>query len=163
VAAVAAEGIRTLAPALRRIVAAPDDLDARADALRGAWLGGAALAAAGTGLHHKLCHVLGGAFDLPHAETHAVVLPYVTAFNAPAAPEALERLRRALGSDDLFGLARDLGVPASLAELGMTEDQVELAAELAAAVAPPRPRPATADDLRTLLEHALRGDPPRAA
>jgi maleylacetate reductase len=162
VAAVAEEGARTLAAALRRVVEVPGDLGARTDALRGAWLAGSALAAAGTGLHHKLCHVLGG-LGLPHAEAHAVLLPHTAAFVLPAAPEAAERLRRALGADDpvaaLVRLERDLGLPTSLAELGLTDDELDPAARLAAASAPPHPRPATQDDLRALLGRAFSGAP----
>jgi maleylacetate reductase len=161
VAAIAGEGIRTLARALPRVAAEPGDLDARAEALRGAWLGGTALGAAGTGLHHKLCHVLGG-LGLPHAETHAVVLPYVIAFVAPAAPDALAPIARALETDDavaaLVALERDLDLPTSLADLGLREDQLDEAADLAAAAAPPHPRPPSRADLRAVLERALHGD-----
>jgi maleylacetate reductase len=77
----AAEGIRGLARSLPVVVRTKDHLEARADALLGACLAGSALNAASMGLHHKLCHVLGGSFNLPHAETHAVILPHATAFN----------------------------------------------------------------------------------
>jgi maleylacetate reductase len=96
----AEEGIRSLARALPGIIDNPHDREARADALYGAWLCGACLGAVGMALHHKLCHVLGGAFDLPHAETHTIVLPHAAAYNAPAAPDAMERIARALGVTD---------------------------------------------------------------
>ena len=73
------------------------DLAARSDALYGAWLCGTVLGAITMGLHHKLCHTLGGSFNLPHAETHTIVLPHALAYNAQAAPEAMQRIRRALG------------------------------------------------------------------
>ena len=76
----------------------PGDLDARSRALYGAWLGGVSLGAVGMALHHKLCHTLGGTFNLPHAETHTVVLPHAVAYNAAAAPEAMDRIARALGA-----------------------------------------------------------------
>ena len=85
----AEEGIRVLADGLPRVVARPDDLDARSDVLAGAYLAGASFAAAGSGIHHKICHVLGGAYDLPHAEMHTVILPHALAFNAPACPSAM--------------------------------------------------------------------------
>ena len=92
----------------------------------GLWLGASAFAVAGSGLHHKLCHVLGGTFDLPHARTHAVVLPHVLAFNAPGAPDAVARVARALGTDDavsgLRALADEHGIPRGLRALGMPED-----------------------------------------
>ena len=97
VSLMAEEGVGAFAAALPRIVADPGDREARADALYGAWLCGSCLGAVGMALHHKLCHVLGGSFDLPHAETHAVILPHAAAYNAPAAPEAMARLARALG------------------------------------------------------------------
>ena len=100
VSSVAEAGIRALATGLPGVVADGSDIDARSEALLGAWLAGSALAVAGTGLHHKICHVLGGAYGLPHAETHAVVLPHVLAFNAPAAPDAAERIAAALGAGD---------------------------------------------------------------
>jgi maleylacetate reductase len=93
-AVLAEEGIRALADALPRVVVAPGDLDARSCALYGAWLAGWVLGTAGMGLHHKICHVLGGAYNLPHAGTHSAVLPFVTAYNAPAAPAAMVRGRR---------------------------------------------------------------------
>ena len=93
----AEEGIRALARALPAIRRRSDDIDARADALYGAWLCGTVLGNVGMALHHKLCHTLGGSFNLPHAEVHTVVLPQAIAFNAPAAPEAMSRIERALG------------------------------------------------------------------
>jgi maleylacetate reductase len=95
--ALALEGARALNLALRGIVADPEDLDAREQALYGCYLAAVSFASAGSGLHHKICHVLGGTFDLPHAQTHATVLPYVLAFNAPAVPELATRLATALG------------------------------------------------------------------
>ena len=117
-------------------------------------------------LHHKLAHVLGGSFDLPHAETHAVLLPHAVAYNAPAAPEAMARLARALGGGDpaaaLFDLAGRLGAPRALRDIGMPEDGLDRAVE--AAVANPywNPRPLEAGALRALLADAWAGRPPRA-
>ena len=96
----AQEGIRTLAQALPKICAQPDDRAARTDALYGAWLSGICLGAVGMALHHKLCHTLGGSFNLPHAETHTVILPHALAYNAPAAPDAMARIATALGVRD---------------------------------------------------------------
>ena len=96
----AEEGIRAFAASLPRIVADPGDRDARTRAQYGAWLCGMCLATTTIALHHKLCHVLGGTFDLPHAETHAIVLPHATAYNAPATPEAMQKIARALGADE---------------------------------------------------------------
>lgn len=157
--AVAGEGIALLATGLRGSVREPRDLAAREAALRGAWLGGTALAVGGTGLHHKICHVLGGTFDLPHAEVHAIVLPFVVELYRGAAPRALARIATALEADDavsgLRELARDFGLRAGLADLGFRAEDIELAAELAAAVAPDLPAPVTAAEIRRLLEAAM--------
>ena len=125
----AEEGIRALGKALPAIVHDPRDKDARSDALYGAWLCGTVLANAEVALHHKLCHVLGGSFDLPHAETHAVILPYAAGFNAKATPEAMARVARALGASDaaqaLFDLDVAIGAPTALRDIGMPEDGLD--------------------------------------
>src|SRR5260221_8336558 len=118
----AEEGIRTMALGLRRVISAPNDLEVRSDCLYGAWLCGIVLGSVGIALHHKLCHTLGGSFNLPHAETHAVVLPHAVAFNASAAPEEMHRIGRALGAEGAaagcFDPAKALGRPRSLGHLG---------------------------------------------
>ncbi len=167
VSLMAEEAIRALARALPAIVAAPDDRAARSDALYGAWLAGACLGTVGMALHHKLCHVLGGTFDLPHAETHTVVLPHAVAYNAPAAPEAMARIARALGVQSaprgLYDLAQRLGAPIALADLGMSEAGLERAAEVAVASPYPNPRPLDRAGIRRLLDDAYRGRRPDAA
>ncbi|WP_300602509.1 maleylacetate reductase [Trebonia sp.] len=165
-AAFAAEGIRSLAEGLPRVVADPFDLDGREHALYAAYLSATAFASAGSGLHHKICHVLGGAYNLPHAQTHAVVLPYVLAFNAPAAPEAERRMAQAFGAsraiDGLQDLRRELDAPRALADYGFTEDAIPAAAEaILPAVPPTNPRPVTGQDLRRLLRAAWSGADPR--
>lgn len=164
VSLMATEGIRALAAALPSILARPGELDARATALYGAWLCGACLGNVTMSLHHKLCHVLGGSFDLPHAQTHAVVLPYVAGYNSAAAPDALADVAAALGTDDavagLRALARDVGAPTSLAELGFSESGIERAVELVTENPYANPAPVTPDRIRALLTAALRGDDP---
>lgn len=165
VSLMAEEGIRALASALPALVDRPRDRDARGEAQYGAWLCGTCLGAVGMALHHKICHALGGAFDLPHADMHSVVLPHVAAFNAAAAPEALGRVARALGATDagrgLFDLERRLGVPRGLREIGMPQDGVEHAVELITSSPYWNPRPVDAASLRPLLQRALDGDPPQ--
>ena len=164
VSLMAEEGIAALGRALPRIVATPSDRDARGDALLGAWLCGTCLGAVSMSLHHKLCHVLGGSFDLPHAETHAIVLPHVVAYNAEAAPQAMRRIAQALGTPDaalgLFDLQRRLNVPLALADIGMPEDGIDLAAELATRNAYANPRSLDRAALRELLARAWRGEAP---
>jgi maleylacetate reductase len=161
---IAEEGIRALAGSLPEIVEQADHLEARSNALYGAWLGGVSLGSVGMALHHKLCHTLGGTFNLPHAETHTVVLPHATAYNASAAPEAMDRIARALGArsaaDGLYDLAASLGAPVSLQALGMTRDQLDRAADLAVQNAYYNPRPITRDGIRSLLEDAFDGRRP---
>ena len=160
----AEEGARALHRGLPGAVADPGDLAARSDALLGAWLAGTALAAAGIGIHHQLCHLLGGAYRLPHAELHAVVLPHAVHFVAPAARPQLARLAGSLGVDDVAGgiwdLGRRLGTPASLAELGLAEAELDRAATQAVAKVVQTPRRAGVTELRGLLEAAWQGHRP---
>ncbi|MFI5797840.1 maleylacetate reductase [Streptomyces sp. NPDC051677] len=165
VSLMAEEGVRAMTGALPRVAADPADLDARGSALYGAWLCGAVLGTTTMGLHHKVCHVLGGAFGLPHAETHTVVLPYVLAHNAPAAPEAMTALGRALDTDDaphaLWHLSDRLGAPRSLARLGLNEADLTVAAHAAAGQAYPNPRPVTVAGVLDILRAAYEGDRPQ--
>ena len=161
----AEEGMRVLASGLPLAVAAPADLAGRSDALLGAWLAGAVLAVAGVGIHHRLCHLLGGAYGLPHAELHAVLLPHTARLMTPAVPAEMARVAAALGVADaaggLWDLARRLGAPAGLAELGLSEAELDRVAELAAAKLGDGPRPPGERELRALLDDAWRGRRPR--
>jgi maleylacetate reductase len=166
-AALAAEGIRALAEGLPKVVADPSGIDGREHALYAAYLSAVAFASAGSGLHHKICHVLGGAYNLPHAQTHAIVLPYVLAFNGPAAPDAEHRIATAFGTnraiDGLEDLRRELGAPHALRDYGFAEDAIPAAAEAILPVVPPgNPRPVTVADLERLLRAAWSGADPRA-
>ncbi len=169
IALMAEEGIRACAAALAPLQADPHDLPARSDALYGAWLCGTVLGAITMGLHHKLCHTLGGSFNLPHAETHTVVLPHALAYNAAAAPQAMARIARGLGVADgtdaataLHRLARAHGAPTSLAALGLPESALDRAADLAVQTPYPNPRPLERAALRALLQRAYDGAPPAA-
>src|SRR5882672_2044694 len=161
----AEQGIAALASALPLIAADSRNLDARSDALFGAWACGNCLGTVGMSLHHKLCHTLGGSFDLPHAETHAVILPHAAAFNQSAAPKALARAARALGADKagtgLFDLAESLGAPTSLKAIGMSESDLDQAAEIATSAPYWNPRPVDRDAIRALLDDAYHGRRPR--
>jgi maleylacetate reductase len=163
----AQESIRTLAHALPKICARPDDRAARTDALYGAWLSGICLGAVGMALHHKLCHALGGSFNLPHAETHTVILPHALAYNAPAAPDAMTRIATALGVPEaalgLYDLARKLAAPASLREIGMPESGIDQAADLAVKNPYWNPRTIEREAIRELIARAWRGDAPQTS
>ena len=162
----AEEGIRNLARALPRIQHRPDDIEARTEALYGAWLCGCCLGAVGMALHHKLCHTLGGTFNLPHSETHAAILPHAVAYNASADPQAMSRIARALGAGDaaggLFELAGKIGVRRSLKEIGMREDHIDLAADLAVTNPYWNPRRVERDAVRGLIARAWAGAAPLA-
>jgi maleylacetate reductase len=163
-APLAAEGIRALAHALPIVVSQGDDLEARGEALYGSWLAGMALAAASMGIHHKLCHMLGGSFNLPHAEVHAVILPHAAAYNRDAAPAAMKTIAAALGVKDapqgLFDLAKRLGAPVALKDIGMPADGLDKAAQLASDSPYRNPRPIERAAVRQLLEDAFEGKRP---
>jgi alcohol dehydrogenase class IV len=163
----AEEGIRALADALPCIMATPGDREARNQALYGAWLCGVCLGTVGMALHHKLCHTLGGTFDLPHAETHTIVLPHALAYNAPLVPDAVARIARAIGATDpaqgLYDLARRLDAKLALRDIGMPESGIDRAAELAVTNAYWNPRPLELSAIRDLIAHAWSGAAPVAS
>ncbi|MGF9663182.1 maleylacetate reductase [Arthrobacter crystallopoietes] len=157
----AEEGVRALVRALPSIVENPADKDARSDALYGAWLCGATLGATTMSLHHKLCHTLGGTFNLPHAETHTVVLPYALAYNQDHAPQAMPALRRATGAENPAAYLRELSLklraPGSLRQLGLEEADIEKAVAIATKNPYSNPREVTEKGIRDLLTKALNG------
>jgi maleylacetate reductase len=159
-----AEGIRALARSLPVIVREPRSLPPRSDALYGAWLAGTVLGAVSIGIHHKLCHTLGGSFNLPHAEVHTVVLPHAVAFNSEAAGDAMRIVAEALGvksaARGLYDLAAAIGAPVALKDIGMPEDGLELAAELATQNPYANPRPVEYAAVLKLLEDAYAGTRP---
>jgi alcohol dehydrogenase class IV len=161
VSLMAEEGIRALAASLPVVVQFPDNLEARSQALYGAWLAGASLGAVSMGLHHKLCHTLGGTYNLPHAEVHTVLLPHATRYNAAAAPDAMRRIARALGTEDaaggLFDLAVAIGAKTALKEIGMRAADLDEAAEIATRNPYTNPAPITREGIRALLEDAYHG------
>jgi maleylacetate reductase len=164
VSMMAEDAIRAIARSLPEILKNPADLEARSQALYGAWLAGAVLGAVGMALHHKLCHTLGGTFNLPHAETHTIVLPHATAYNAQAAPEAMSRIARALGTESaaqgLFDLAKLLGAPVSLQAIGLEESDLDKAADIASQNPYYNPRAVTREGIRKLLQDAFEGRRP---
>jgi alcohol dehydrogenase class IV len=164
----AGEGIRALAHGIKAVVAEPGEVGGRSLTLYGAYLAGVCLAGAGTALHHRICHVLGGAFDLPHAELHTVVLPQVVAFLEPAAQPQLQRAVEALDlrrtselAGALFDLAQQTGAPSALSQIGLGEPDLDEATNLVLASDPPtQPRPIDRDELSALLSAALVGARP---
>src|SRR5262245_4697871 len=163
----AEQAIAAMGRALPKIVAEPRDREAREEALYGAWLCAVCLGSVGMALHHKLCHVVGGSFNLPHADTHTVILPYAMAYNAKAAPEADQAVARALGGSDgtsaLIALASKLDSPHHLKSLGMKESDIDVAADYAVQTPYWNPRPIERAPIRALIADAWAGNPPRAA
>lgn len=161
----AEEGIAALAGALPKIGATPNDPTVRSDALYGAWLCAVCLGTGGVALHHKLCHVLGGSFDLPHAETHTIVLPHALSYNAPAVEPAMVQLRRALKTDApaaaLYDLAQNGGAPSGLKDLGMPESGVDKAVDITLKNPYWNPRPFEADAIRDIIRAAWVGERPQ--
>ena len=157
----AEEGLAAIARALPGIVRQAGDIEARSQALYGAWLCGTVLGNVGMALHHKLCHTLGGSFNLPHAECHTIVLPHAMAYNAPAVPDAMARIARAIGAQDaaagLHDLARDNGAPVALRDLGMPEADLDRAADIAVSNPYWNPRPIERTAIRALLQNAWAG------
>lgn len=165
VSMMATQAIAALGRALPAIAHNPQDREGRTEALYGAWLCGICLGSVGMALHHKLCHVLGGLCNLPHADTHTVILPYAMAYNAKAAPEADHALAQALGGRDgtsaLLALAAKLDAPRDLKSLGMPEDSIDRAADLAVQNPYWNPRPIDRDAIRQLIADAWAGNPPK--
>jgi maleylacetate reductase len=156
-------GIRAFKRGLLRVISDPGDLAARQDTQFGAWLCGTVLAQVGMSLHHKLCHTLGGSFNLPHAETHAVLLPHSAAYNAEAASEALAPVVEIFGGSvggGLYDFAASLGAPLALRSLGIVERELDLAADLAVRNPYWNPRPIERDAIRALLQRAWAGERP---
>jgi alcohol dehydrogenase class IV len=159
----AEEGIRAISTALVRISCTPADLPSRTGAMIGAWLCGMCLGNSAMALHHKLCHVLGGTFNLPHAETHTVLLPHAVAFNAAHASQAMAVVARALeapAAAGLYDLAARLGAPLALKDIGMPQSGLDRAAEIAVANPYPNPRPLERAAIRALLDDAFHGHKP---
>lgn len=164
----ALEGIRALASSLPEIVENPCSQSARSKALYGAWLCGTCLGSVGMSIHHKLCHTLGGSFNLPHAETHTAVLPHAISYNAPNIPEAMKQLADALpdsNGDAIHGLnvlLTKLKVTRGVKDFGMKEEDIDKAADIALSNAYWNPRPIERAPIRELLRRVWAGEPARA-
>ncbi len=165
VSALALEAVRAIHRALPSVMADPTDLEGRSDLLYGAYLAGVALGATAPGLHHKICHVLGGTYNLVHADAHSVVLPHAVAFNVPALTEEMARLAEALRAPGdpagaLWDLAVASSVPTTLQTLGMPYDGLDEVAQRVADEVTSNPVPVTPEGIRQLLEAAWQGSRP---
>ncbi len=158
--------IEAFAHSLPAVVKDPHDLEARAATRKGAWAAGTVLGSVGMALHHKLCHTLGGSFDLPHAQTHAVVLPHAAAFNEVEVADQLAPVAGVFGGGGagraLWRFAGALDAPRALAGLGLEESDLDRAADLAVQNPYWNPRPIERGAIRELLQNAWRGSEPPA-
>ena len=163
----ALDGIRALAQSLPKVIAEPDNIEARSQALYGTAMAGCAIGLGATSLHHKLCHAFGGALDTPHAETHAILLPHSVAYNAAAAAAGTRRVAEALGVDDaatgIHELTKRIGAPTSLQQIGVAESDLDLVVERVTALSFHNPEPVTLVGIRALLLDAFEGVPPKNA
>lgn len=161
----ALEGIKALAEALPKILSNGSSKDARERALYGAWLCGTCLGNSSMGIHHKLCHMLGGSYGLPHSETHTILLPHSLAYNAPAIPRQMELLAPVFpGSDGhavkgLNLLLEQLGAPRALKDFGLKGSDLDNATRKALSARYPNPRQLQAEGIRELLGRAWAGLP----
>ncbi|MFM2278131.1 MAG: hypothetical protein RLZZ444_362 [Pseudomonadota bacterium] len=159
----AIDGMRALKEALPTIIVSPRDGEARSKALYGAWLCGTVLGQITMSLHHKICHTLGGSFDTPHAETHAVMLPHTIGFNASVVPELMAPISDIFGGTPgqaLYDFARSVGSPMALKDFGLTEADLDRAAEIATKNPYANPRPIDRASIRSLLQDAWSGARP---
>jgi maleylacetate reductase len=160
----ALEAITAIAQALPQVMREPDNLAAREQVLYGASLAGAALGAGVTSLHHRLCHTLGGSYNTPHAETHSILLPYTVAYAAPAVPELVARVAKALGADNaaqgIYDLSIRIGLATSLESVGIAQADLERIAALATETAVSNPREVTTEGVLAVLEDAYAGQRP---
>jgi maleylacetate reductase len=166
ISALALDGIRALAVSLPQIIEQPRNLEARTQALYGACLCGAALGVGITGLHHRLCHTLGGSFNTSHADTHAILLAYSVAYNAQAVIEGTNRVAHAMGCEDaargIWDLLHLVSTKTNLRDLGLTEADLARVADIATGTTCLNPRPVTRQGVLELLTDAFNGEPPRS-
>ncbi|QIB64970.1 maleylacetate reductase [Kineobactrum salinum] len=165
VTVMAVEAVRALSNSLPKVISDPGNIDARTEALYGASLAGGSLGMGTTGLHHRLCHTFGGTFNTPHAETHTILLPHCVAYNAAATEEATRRLADAMGVENaaigIFNLAKAVGAPTALRDIGVQEADLDKAAKIATETPVNSPEPVTMERVRNLLQNAYEGIEPR--
>lgn len=166
VSAMALEAVKALSHSLPMVIAEPENMEARAEALYGACLAGGSLGTGTTSLHHRLCHTFGGTFNTPHAETHTILLPHCVAYNAAATAAGTRRLAEAMGVEDaavgIFELARTVGAPTALKDIGIKHSDLDQAAAVATETSVNNPEAVTLERVRGLLENAFHGHLPEA-
>lgn len=160
----AINGIKALITGILGSVKNPNDLGYRAQVLYGGMLSGYCVTLAGIALHHKLCHVLGGHHGIPHGESNSVILPYAVAYNETAAPDAMAKIKDAMNTNSasggIYDFATEIGVPKSLKELGMSEEDLDAAARETVKTTPYNPKPVDVKSVREMLQQAYEGSRP---
>ena len=160
----ALDAVRALSQSLPKVIAEPENMEARAEALYGACLAGGSLGTGSTSLHHRLCHTFGGTFNTPHAETHTILLPHCVAYNSAATADGTRKLAEAMGVENaaigLYELAKTVGAPTALKEIGIKESDLDKAAAVATEKPVNNPEPVTLKGVRELLQRAWIGEPP---
>lgn len=156
-------GIDMLYRALTKLAVEPTDLEARTQAAYGATIGGLMVNSVGIGMHHRICHILGGRFEVPHGESNCVVLPHVLAYNASAVPEACAMMESMMGANPavaLQRLVRDLGAPVALSELGVPAERIAAIASEAFHHIDHNPLPVDETAVLKLLQASWAGEEP---
>lgn len=160
----AIEGIQALTSGIMQSIQSPDDLEARSKVLYGGMLSGQCVTHAGIAIHHKLCHVLGGHHGIPHGESNSVILPYAVAYNESAAPDAMEKIKKAMNTKNasrgIYDFTTSIGVPKSLRELGMHQEDLDLAAKETVERTSYNPKPVDFKSVREMLQQAYEGRVP---
>jgi alcohol dehydrogenase class IV len=155
--AVATEAAEVILTALPAVLSDLSSVEARGRLQEAAWLAGVSLAQTRMGLQHQLAHLLGGAYDLPHAALHALLLPHVMAYNLPAATKASARLTRLAGRDPVAAVAQLAAAddrPGTLAAIGVPREGIHAVAQRVVADPYPNPRPVDLESVTSLLERA---------
>ena len=165
ITALALDGIRALARSLPRVMKTPDSIEARSEALYGACLCGGALGVGVTGLHHRICHTLGGTYNTSHADTHAIILAHTVGFNATAVPFATAQVADALGCADaaqgIFELLNKVSKKTKLSDLGIVEGDLDRIAKLTVEKNIANPKAVTEQAVREIINDAYFGAAPR--
>lgn len=170
--AVAIKAIELIQAHLRTAVAHGDDIEAREQMAYAQFMAGMAFNNASLGYVHAMAHQLGGFYDLPHGVCNAILLPHVQRYNAQVCPERLRDVAKAMGVnvegmsaeqgaeaaiDAIVALAKDVGIPAGIRELGAKSEDIPTLADnaLKDACGFTNPKQATHEEISAIFEAAM--------
>ncbi|MEO6512149.1 MAG: iron-containing alcohol dehydrogenase [Nocardioides sp.] len=168
-------GVRLISGGLHRAWSNPDDVEAREAMMLGATAGGYALGSAGTAAAHAIQYPVGAITHTPHGVGVGCLLPYVMEYNRPARVPEMAAIAVAMGADPdaspdeladqaidrVANLLASVGIPSTLAELGLTADRLRWTAEQASGaerLVANNPRPLDVDALEHIVRAAHAGD-----